>query len=89
MADRRKLKVYEANDKNYVSIPAIILKGKWLKQYDFDMNMPISVICDKGKLIIEPRGPDPELKDEGIERFISSLSKKRLKVLEKRLHDNQ
>ena len=81
MADQRKLKVYDTNDKNYVSTPTIILKGKWLRQYGFEMNMPISVICDRGKLIIEPRGPDPEMKDEAIEGFISSLSKKRLKNL--------
>ncbi len=85
MADRRKLKVYDTNGKNYASTPTIILKGKWLKQYGFDMNTPIMVSCENGRLTIEPREPDPEPKDESIENFISSLSGKQLRVLEKSL----
>lgn len=89
MADRRTLKVYNTNDKNYIATPTIILKGQWLRRYGFEMNMPISVMCDKGELIIKPRGPDTEPRGEIIESFISSLSKKRLKLLEKRLQENQ
>ena len=88
MADRRKLKVYDTNGKNYVSTPTIILKGQWLKQYGFDMHTPILVSCEDGKLTIEPREPDPEPKDESIENFISSLSGKQLRVLEKSLQNH-
>ncbi len=89
MADRRKLKVRDTNGKNYVSTPTIILKGQWLKKYGFDMNTPILVSCEDGKLTIEPREPDPEKpKDEFIENLISSLSGKQLRVLEKSLQNH-
>lgn len=87
MAERRKLKVYNTSGKNYVPTPTIILKGQWLKQYGFDKHTPIQVSCEEGKLIIEPREPDPEPKDESIENFISSLSGKQLRVLERSLQN--
>ena len=87
MPERRKLKVYDTSGKNYVPTPTIILKGQWLKQYGFDKHTPIQVSCEEGKLIIEPREPDPEPKDESIENFISSLSGKQLRVLERSLQN--
>ena len=59
MADTRKLKVYEAWGRNYRSVPEIILKGDWLKQYGFTEDTPIHVHCEDGKLTITPRDPDP------------------------------
>ena len=52
---KRNMKVYEQWGCNRKVAPTIILKGKWLKEAGFDSGMPITVICEDGKLIITPR----------------------------------
>ena len=89
MSENRKLKVYETSDKNYIPIPTIVLKGKWLGKYGFDMNTLISVNCQDRKIIIEPRDPDPVVVDETIDEFLKTLSKKKLKSLKRTLQDSQ
>lgn len=37
---------------DYISVPAINLKGKWLSELEFDIDTPIKVECEEGKLII-------------------------------------
>lgn len=50
---KRNLKVYNQTQGYYKNnVPTIILKGDWLKELGFDCNIPIEVICKKGKLII-------------------------------------
>ena len=66
MADSRKLKVYEGSSWNYKSVPEIILKGNWLKQYRFTEDTPIHVLCEDRKLTITPRDPDPIPEKSGI-----------------------
>ena len=89
MSEKRKLKVYETSGKNYIPTPTIILKGKWLGKYGFDMNTLISVNCENGKIIIEPRDPDPIAVDEAIDGFLKTLSKKKLKSLKRTLQNSQ
>ena len=36
----------------YISVPFINLKGKWLGELGFDIDTPIKVECEEGKLII-------------------------------------
>ena len=48
----RNLKVYSQGQNGKWNVPAIILKGDWLKQLGFDCNSAIEVICEKDKLII-------------------------------------
>lgn len=36
----------------YVNVPAINLKGLWLKELGFDISTPVKVECEEGKLII-------------------------------------
>lgn len=36
----------------YITVSFISLKGKWLKDFGFDVNTPIKVECEEGKLII-------------------------------------
>ena len=48
----RNLKVYSQGQNGKWNVPAIILKGDWLKQLGFDCNIAIEVICEKDKLII-------------------------------------
>ena len=83
MIEKRKLKVYYSHGKSYEPMPAIILKGKWLQRFGFETGTLISVSCEEDRLLIEPREPDSEPQDEEIEAFLSSLSKKRFRVLER------
>ena len=48
----RKLHVITQSGYDYKDVPAIILKGKWLLDYDFTAGKEISVTCLQGKLII-------------------------------------
>ena len=49
---KRKLKVYNQSSNGKYNVPAIILKGEWLKQLGFDIATPIIVTCENDKLII-------------------------------------
>ena len=37
---------------DYISVPFINLKGKWLGELGFNIDTPIKVECEEGKLII-------------------------------------
>ena len=50
--DIRNLKVYNQSQADKWNVPAIILKGEWLRELGFDCNNLIEVICEKDKLII-------------------------------------
>lgn len=51
---KRKLKVYEQSNsyKKYESVPTIILKGKYLNEFNFYPNSKIQVELQKDKIII-------------------------------------
>ena len=49
----RKLKVYNQSRGNYNNIPTIILKGHWLKEYGFEIDKNIILICNKEEIIIK------------------------------------
>lgn len=51
----RKMKVYESSGYQYKRTPSIVLKGKWLNDLGFEINTPITVKCEGGRLIITPR----------------------------------
>lgn len=46
------MKVYSQSGQNYKSVPTIILKGDWLKDWGFAIHTPVIVQCEEGKLII-------------------------------------
>ncbi len=48
----RKLKVYEQAGYGYKSVPAIVMRGKWLKECGFDVGIKYRVECEEGKLVI-------------------------------------
>ena len=48
----KKTKVYNQSRGNYSNIPTIILKGHWLKEFRFDINKNIILICNKEEIII-------------------------------------
>lgn len=46
------MKVYEQSGQNYKSVPTIILKVDWLKDWGFAIHTPIIVQCEEGKITI-------------------------------------
>ena len=56
MTDKKKrnLKVYSQSEYRYHEVPAIVLRGVWLKNAGFDIGDYVSVKCEDGRLIIEP-----------------------------------
>lgn len=53
--NKRALKVCEQSGYRYKPTPALMLKGAWLEEWGFTSNMPVTVQCEEGKLIITPR----------------------------------
>lgn len=59
------MKVYEQSGQNYKSVPTIILKGDWLKDWGFAVGIPIIVQCEDGKLtIIKQKSEEGNSMDE-------------------------
>ncbi|MCC8027497.1 MAG: type I toxin-antitoxin system SymE family toxin [Clostridium sp.] len=50
--DKRDLKVYEQSGYRYKPTPTPMLKGAWLEEWGFIANMPVTVQCEEGKLVI-------------------------------------
>lgn len=50
--EKRILKVYEQSGYRYKPTPTLMLKGAWLEEWGFTVNMPVTVQCEAGKLII-------------------------------------
>lgn len=48
----RNLKVYGQGGYRHDPTPIITLKGKWLEELGFDINAPIEVKCEGGRLTI-------------------------------------
>ena len=51
----RRFKVYEQSGRNYKPTPTITLKGLWLEELGFGAGTLLTVRCEEGKLVIEPR----------------------------------
>ena len=49
---KRKLKVYNQSSNGKYNVPAIILKGEWLKQLGFDIATNIEVTLEENKIVI-------------------------------------
>lgn len=50
--NKRTLKVYKQSGYNDKPTPMLMLKGAWLEEWGFTANMPVSVQCEEGKLVI-------------------------------------
>ena len=48
----RDMKVYEQSGYRYKPTPTITLKGNWLQELGFEIDTPITVKCEDGRLII-------------------------------------
>lgn len=49
----RKLKVYNQSRGIYCNIPTILLKGHWLKEFNFNINDNVIIICKENEIIIK------------------------------------
>lgn len=55
MTNYRKVKTqrkFDKRDWGHVTVPSLILKGKWLEDAGFDSGMQCSVKVEKGRLTI-------------------------------------
>lgn len=50
------MKVYEQGGYKYKPTPTITLKGQWLEELGFDIDTPIIVKCEGGRLTITVEG---------------------------------
>ena len=48
----REMKVCEKSGYQYKPTPTITLKGKWLQELGFEIDTPITVKCEDGRLVI-------------------------------------
>lgn len=48
----RELKVYGHKSKWNPEPPMVMMKGKWLQEYGFEVGQKYHVQCDKGKLTL-------------------------------------
>lgn len=48
----REIKVCEQSGHYYKPTPTIILRGNWLQELGFEIDTPITVKCEDGRLII-------------------------------------
>lgn len=48
----RELKVVEQSGYQYKPTPTITLKGQWLEEFGFEINKPVRVKCEGGRLVI-------------------------------------
>lgn len=53
--ENRKMKVYEASDRNYRPVTQIRLQGKWLEDLGFEIGEVLSVECRGGEIIFTLR----------------------------------
>lgn len=52
---KRLLKVIAQSGYRYKPTPTLTLKGAWLEEWGFTANLPVTVQCEDGKLVITPR----------------------------------
>ena len=52
--ENRKLTVCEQSGYKYKPTPMLMLKGAWLEEWGFTPDMPVSVQCEEGRLVITP-----------------------------------
>ena len=79
---KRKLKVYEQAGYAYKAVPAIVMRGKWLKECGFDVGTKYIVECEEGRLVIvKEEELEPEKKEDDKAGSKKSKSKNLFKVV--------
>lgn len=61
----RNLKVIEQSGYRYQATPTVMLKGKWISEFGFDIGTHVKVECEDGRLVIT--------KEESIEEIMQPV----------------
>lgn len=79
----RNLKIYNQSmgGGNYISVPTILLKGKWLEEAGFNMGEYLAVEIEGDRIILSKTTPPEKPKRLSIEEKINELYQKQLKEL--------
>ena len=72
----RNMKVYGQSGYQYKTIPSIMLKGQWLKDWGFEIDDAIVVKCEDGKLVISKAEADEEQAITGVSQMVAEGVKK-------------
>ena len=88
--DKRVLKVCEQSGYRYKPTPTLMLKGAWLEEWGFTANMPVTVQCEEGKLVIflnkereKMLGEEKAYIEEETKKFQAQLVAERKRKFEK------
>lgn len=74
---------------NYMQVPTILLKVKWLKEFGFKCSKYVEVVVEGNKITLTKTNP-PEIKrgnKESLEKKIENLTKKQREKLSKSFDD--
>ena len=71
----RNMKVYGQRGYQYKTIPSIMLKGQWLKDWGFEIDDAIVVKCEDGKLVIS-KVEDEQREFAGVSQMVAEGVKK-------------
>ena len=71
----RNMKVCGQSGYQYKTIPSIMLKGQWLKDWGFEIDDAIVVKCEDGKLVIS-KAEDEQREFAGVSQLVAEGVKK-------------
>lgn len=71
----RNMKVCGQSGYQYKTIPSIMLKGQWLKDWGFEIDDAIVVKCEAGKLVIS-KAEDEKREFAGVSQMVAEGVKK-------------
>ncbi len=72
----RNMKVCGQSRYQYKTIPSIMLKGQWLKDWGFEIDDEIVVKCEDGKLVISKAEADEQQAITGVSQMVAEGVKK-------------
>lgn len=76
----RNLKVIEQSGYRYQATPTVMLKGKWLSEFGFDIGTHVKVECEDGRLIItKEEARDEIVQMKGVSQNTVSKKLRRIK----------
>jgi hypothetical protein len=81
----RKLKIYKQSmgGGNYTQVPAIILKGQWLREAGFAAGEYLEVCCEGDRITLNKTSAPERAASKSLEDKISGLSESQRKKISK------
>lgn len=74
---KRSLKVIEQSGYRYKPTPTLTLKGAWLEEWGFVANLPVTVQCEDGKLVITPKEEESYIDIFEENQLVGAIAKER------------